>query len=351
MIDQPIALDNIDIYKIKIVPSSGGGTTEVSIFKRTTGLLGDLVYGTTAFDGTIVDPADNDNSGVYLERGEGYVCAYEDLDTNHMLHIKITNNAGSGRTYNITIVYEASVNQFTYVKTFTDFTDPLDWTPVYPQSGYAHVSFPGLGTLRIAQGAHAPNVGGIAGVISNFKVYPDLVSHSIDMHLLSGFCTWSNPTAWNLDSYSGMYLISRGNIISGCGLATGLILLPAPSISVCGCIVTNIDSYAAAVASAWGIPADPQQTLEMWGRWQGAYPSGTHFASLKSFSFIYTDSLMPIPRYISASAVNTGHDFHDGYYAGFRVFIGMFGRGADSNIMAVLEFDISKGILVYKPWK
>src|SRR4051812_29783005 len=91
--NQTIVGNNCQISKIKVVPSNvnPGELTSVFIYKHNTFLAADLVYSTTSFNGTLIDPIETDGVTT-AERNEGFVAYYEDLDAAGQLHIKITNS-------------------------------------------------------------------------------------------------------------------------------------------------------------------------------------------------------------------------------------------------------------------
>ena len=101
--------DSVNIYRIKIVPSIVGGTTEAQIYEKDTFLTANLVWGTNPFAATGFDPIQKDAAGVITEANRGFIVPYEDLDASGELHIKLINNDSSAKTYTITIDYEAQV--------------------------------------------------------------------------------------------------------------------------------------------------------------------------------------------------------------------------------------------------
>lgn len=102
------ASNNVDVYKIKIVPSGGTGTSEFSIFKASARLPSDLVYKTQPWDSAIwFDPVEDDSS-VLSERAEGFVCRYEDSDFAKKMYLTIVNNDASPRTYDIEVSIDES---------------------------------------------------------------------------------------------------------------------------------------------------------------------------------------------------------------------------------------------------
>jgi hypothetical protein len=98
----------VDLYKIKIAPSSTGETSIFSIFKTPDRDPEDLIYKTKPWDDTeYYDPIE-DNAGVYSERAEGFVCRYEDTEEAGKLYCTIVNNKGTARTYDIEISIDIS---------------------------------------------------------------------------------------------------------------------------------------------------------------------------------------------------------------------------------------------------
>lgn len=106
--DRVIENNYIDLYKIKITPSGGTGTTVFSIFKAAARTAGDLTYATKPWTVAVYYDPVEDNSGVYAERGEGFVCRYEDADIGLKLRCRIVNNDAAPRTYDIAISYDLS---------------------------------------------------------------------------------------------------------------------------------------------------------------------------------------------------------------------------------------------------
>ena len=97
---------NINIYKVKVVPSIVGGTSEAQIYERDTFLVADLLWGTNPFTATGFDPIQKDSAGVITESLRGFIVPYEDKDASGELHIKLVNNDSQAKTYTITVEYE-----------------------------------------------------------------------------------------------------------------------------------------------------------------------------------------------------------------------------------------------------
>jgi hypothetical protein len=104
LVDVPISSNNINVVKIKVVPSTSSGTDKVEIFKKSAMNSADLVYATNTYSGTLVDPIENTGT-VLTERNEGFIFPYEDQDLQKYLHVKLTNNHTLSKTYDITITY------------------------------------------------------------------------------------------------------------------------------------------------------------------------------------------------------------------------------------------------------
>ncbi len=104
---ETILADTIDILKIKIEPDTEFGTSEVFLYRKSTGQLTDLAYRTRAWPNSIplIDKLE-DNQGVTSERGPATVTRYVDEDSTNKLHIKIRNNHTVAVNYYCTIVYD-----------------------------------------------------------------------------------------------------------------------------------------------------------------------------------------------------------------------------------------------------
>lgn len=103
-----IPANSVDIYKVKITPSGGTGTSVFSILKAAARAASDLVYKTQAWDDAVwYDPVEDDG-GAYAERNQGFVCRYEDADLALKLYCTIVNNDANARTYDVSIDIAAS---------------------------------------------------------------------------------------------------------------------------------------------------------------------------------------------------------------------------------------------------
>jgi hypothetical protein len=106
--DRVITSNYVDLYKIKITPSGGTGTTEFFIHKAAARAPADLIYASGAWNEAVFYDPVEDDGGVYAERAEGFVCRYEDVDVGLNLHCRIKNNDAAPRTYNIEISIDLS---------------------------------------------------------------------------------------------------------------------------------------------------------------------------------------------------------------------------------------------------
>ncbi len=105
-INEVIGSSFINIYKIKVVPSIVGVTSELQFYKKDTFVSADLLWGTNPFAATGFDPIQKDSAGVITEAEEGFVTPYEDLDGTGEIHLKIINNDSQAKTYTITIIWD-----------------------------------------------------------------------------------------------------------------------------------------------------------------------------------------------------------------------------------------------------
>lgn len=103
--NQTISDDHINIYKVKVSTATTTSTADIELYKRDTYQLADRVYWANDFScaAAFVDPRER-TSGT--ERNEGFVVPYEDLDETTELHIKLTNNDSSAKTFTVTVIYE-----------------------------------------------------------------------------------------------------------------------------------------------------------------------------------------------------------------------------------------------------
>jgi hypothetical protein len=101
------ASNNVDVYKILITPSGGSGPFDFSIFKSAARASSDLIYKASGCGNPYYDPIEDD-AGSYNERGEGFVCRYEDADAIQKMYCRLTNNDASARTYDVAITIDES---------------------------------------------------------------------------------------------------------------------------------------------------------------------------------------------------------------------------------------------------
>jgi hypothetical protein len=120
LVHETILADTIDILKIKVVPDNDFGTSEVFIYRKSTGQLTDLAYRTRAWPNSIalVDKIE-DNQGVTSERGPATVTRYVNEDGDKKLHLKIRNNHTEEVTYSCTIEYDLVASAITPAVTCT----------------------------------------------------------------------------------------------------------------------------------------------------------------------------------------------------------------------------------------
>ena len=104
--NQTIIGNICDIVKIKVVPSvvTAGELTSVFIYKRNTFSASDIVYSTSSFSGSLIDPIETDGITT-TERNQGFIAKYFDLDNAQQLHIKIVNSGTVSRTFDVTVEY------------------------------------------------------------------------------------------------------------------------------------------------------------------------------------------------------------------------------------------------------
>ena len=105
VLDYELALlaSEIDISRIKITPSVASGGQIVEIFLKAARAASDLLYSTDEWVATYFsDPADEAGNEVL----QGWVVPYSDGDNTSKLHLRITNNHSSAKTYDIEIDYE-----------------------------------------------------------------------------------------------------------------------------------------------------------------------------------------------------------------------------------------------------
>ena len=112
--------NRFNIVKAKVAPSIiDGSTSTLEIFKKDTFLDADLAYKALNFANAFFDPIE-DQSGVAVERNEGHVAVYQDLDSSGELHSRITNNSATiPKTYNIDLVVDDLSNERLTVQELT----------------------------------------------------------------------------------------------------------------------------------------------------------------------------------------------------------------------------------------
>lgn len=100
--------DNINIFKIDIVPSLLGGTAQYQIFDEDTFAAARLVYDTLATAGEYHDPVLVDDNDAVTVQGSlvMFLLPYYDRGEDGQIHLKITNNDAQQKNFNVKIVYE-----------------------------------------------------------------------------------------------------------------------------------------------------------------------------------------------------------------------------------------------------
>ena len=106
-----IVTDNINVVKIKVVPSILGGTAIYQIYDRDTFLAANLVYGTHAIAGVYDDPITIDDNGnaVASESARMLLIPFYDRDETNELHFRITNQDAQVKNFELTLVFEVPV--------------------------------------------------------------------------------------------------------------------------------------------------------------------------------------------------------------------------------------------------
>lgn len=100
-------VNRINVYKIKITPSAGGGTY-VCQFYGTAAASGKKYFNTRAqSQNPYVAPVDIDSDGNLTEEAFGFILPYQDEGEGGQLHVKLTNNAAAARTFQIDLWYES----------------------------------------------------------------------------------------------------------------------------------------------------------------------------------------------------------------------------------------------------
>lgn len=95
----------VNIYLIVVTPSIAGTSNQVEIYSSADYAPGHRVYGTRAYTGTLIDPMEDIGSGP-VQRNEGFVFPYEDIDAGGNLHPKIYNNHTLSQTYVVDVYWE-----------------------------------------------------------------------------------------------------------------------------------------------------------------------------------------------------------------------------------------------------
>src|SRR5678816_1832444 len=96
------------ITKVKVQPSAGSGPYKVEVFQKDTLGGADLMGKWNAVTGNVYEPMDFPTGSPAEGNAPAVIIVYEDADGTGELHIKITNNDTSDRTYSYTVVYEES---------------------------------------------------------------------------------------------------------------------------------------------------------------------------------------------------------------------------------------------------
>ena len=106
-----IVTDNINVVKIKVVPSILGGTAIYQIYDRDTFLAANLVYGTHAVAGIYDDPITIDDNGnaVASESARMLLIPFYDRDETNELHFRVTNQDAQVKNFELTLVFEVPV--------------------------------------------------------------------------------------------------------------------------------------------------------------------------------------------------------------------------------------------------
>lgn len=103
-IESIILTNQVDIAKIKVVPSDGTGTNVIEIYKTLDRQFNRLIYTSEEFTGVLyVDPVDSSGN----ELTQSFLFPYYDENESSTLHITIINNHSSAKTYTITIDYDS----------------------------------------------------------------------------------------------------------------------------------------------------------------------------------------------------------------------------------------------------
>lgn len=92
----------VDIYSIYVAPSTGTGTSDLTIYSNDARTNDDICYKASGFI-ALIDPCYNDDETI--SQCSGFVFRYSQPDGIPKLYLTITNNDTSARTYNITLNY------------------------------------------------------------------------------------------------------------------------------------------------------------------------------------------------------------------------------------------------------
>ncbi len=330
VINQAILSDIINVYKIKVTQGTPGGTTQVSIFKKSTALAADLIYNTVAFAGDLVDPVNDDGSNPVTEVNEGFLFPYEDLDAGKKLHIKIFNNDSVGKTFAIEIVYEEMV--ISVGTLFTDFTDTKFWVPVYPPAPWGTLAFNGSKQAVLTSNANAPNKGGAGGMSARFRLYPDATT--FELKIRAKFINMNLPlrAALNQDQRWGLMLGTIGITYNGAAIHV------KDTSNTVEVLTMAIDSGVLADLEALAIgtiAASLELRLTI-----GADPSGTF-----NFGSLLFEYNIDGAGFVTLTP-STSLQFKTAIVAGLRPFIGVMANGANSNTFGTLsEFEVIEGLI------
>jgi len=101
-----IPANTVNVAKIKVVPSIAAAESELLICQSNSYALTTAVYRTKRFIGVLIDPIEDDGT-VKVERTQGYVCSYEDLNSSLQMYLFINNWHTATVTYTGTIWVDA----------------------------------------------------------------------------------------------------------------------------------------------------------------------------------------------------------------------------------------------------
>jgi len=346
MVNLQLYLSETDIFKLKVVPSIGGGTCQISVFKRATGLPADLVYETVDFTGTLVDPVDDDGGGVVFERNEGFVFAYEDLDGTGQLHLQIYNNNAASKTFTITVMHAQEIQGFGHFSRglMTDFIDPDFWDIVFATTPMGTTVGNALQQIVTTTPLDAPNQGGAAGISSNFRIYPDPLTTRIVIR--SKFVDVTIPLLHALDQFQawGMYLLTMGQMARGIAYATGPLVGIINNIGqVYNPTIDTTD--ISQIFFSYHEPAISAGTLEFRLTFGASIGAGINWFGLLDFEFNVNGS-----GWVSLGNYNNGISLYYSTIDGFRIFLGLQSTGQNAGCTAAIaEFEIIEGLVVMGP--